>query len=139
DMLVAFVAFREEVVTRRTKFLLNKARDRAHHLVGLAIAVAHIDEVIRIIRHAKDPNTAREELMARDWPAADVAPLIALIDDPRHGLGEGGTYRLSDAHAGAILEPRLARLTARGRDEIREELEKIGAEIRDYLDILRSR
>ncbi len=139
DMLVAFVAFREEVVTRRTKYLLGKARDRAHVLVGLAIAVAHIDEVIRIIRHAKDPNSAREELMGRRWPAKDVAPLIALIDDPRHKLEEDGTYILSDAQARAILELRLARLTALGREEIAEELNKIAAEITDYLDILRSR
>jgi len=139
DMLTAFVAFREEVVTRRTKFLLAKARERAHTLVGLAIAVANIDEVIRIIRNAKDPNSAREELMSRDWPGSDVAPLIALIDDPRHRLAEGGIYRLSDAQARAILELRLARLTALGRDEIAGELEKIAAEIRDYLDILRSR
>ena len=139
DMLVAFVAFREEVVTRRTKFLLNKARDRAHVLVGLAIAVANIDEVIRIIRHAKDPNAAREEMMGRRWPAKDVAPLIALIDDPRHRLQEDGTYVLSDAQARAILELRLARLTALGREEIAEELNKIAAEITDYLDILRSR
>ena len=139
DMLSAFVAFREEVVGRRTKYLLGKARDRAHVLVGLAIAVAHIDEVIRIIRQSKDPNAAREELIGRLWPARDVAPLIALIDDPRHRLEEGGTYRLSDAQARAILELRLARLTALGRDEIAEELEKLAAEITDYLDILRSR
>jgi DNA gyrase subunit A len=139
DMLTAFVAFREEVVSRRTKFLLAKARERAHILVGLAIAVANIDEVIRIIRGAKDPNAAREELMSRDWPGSDVAPLIALIDDPRYRLAEGGIYRLSDAQARAILELRLARLTALGRDEIAEELEKLAAEIRDYLDLLRSR
>ncbi len=108
DVLVAFVGFREEVVTRRTKFLLGKARDRAHVLVGLAIAVAHIDEVIRVIRHAKDPNSAREELMSRRWPAKDVASLIALIDDPRHKLESDGTYILSDAQARAILELRLA-------------------------------
>jgi DNA gyrase subunit A len=139
DLLTAFVAFREEVIGRRTKFLLAKARDRAHVLVGLAIAVAHIDEVIRIIRGAADPAVAREELMARDWPAKDVAPLIALIDDPRHRMAEDQTYRLSDAQARAILELRLARLTALGRDEIAEELEKLAAEISDYLDILRSR
>ncbi len=139
DVLVAFIAFREEVITRRTKYLLAKARDRAHVLVGLAIAVAHIDEVIRVIRQSKDPNTAREELMSRNWPAMDVAPLIALIDDPRHRLQEDGTYRLSDAQARAILELRLARLTALGRDEIAGELETIAKEINDYLDILRSR
>jgi DNA gyrase subunit A len=139
DMLAAFVAFREEVVTRRTKFLLNKARDRAHILVGLAIAVANIDEVIRIIRTSPDPNTARESLIARKWQAKDVAPLIALIDDPRHRIEEDGSYRLSDAQARAILELRLARLTALGREEIDEELNKLAAEILDYLDILRSR
>ena len=139
DVLAAFVAFREEVVTRRTKFLLSKARDRAHVLVGLAIAVAHIDEVIRVIRHAKDPNAAREELMSRRWPAKDVASLIALIDDPRHRLEKDGTYILSDAQARAILELRLARLTALGRDEIADELNKIAVEITDFLDILRSR
>jgi DNA gyrase subunit A len=119
--------------------LLKKARERAHVLVGLAIAVANIDEVIRIIRHAKDPASAREELMSRDWPGADVAPLIALIDDPRHRLSDDKTYRLSDAQARAILELRLARLTALGRDEIADELNSLGAEIREYLDILGSR
>jgi DNA gyrase subunit A len=139
DLIQAFVAFREEVVTRRTRFLLNKARDRAHVLVGLAIAVANIDEIIQLIRTAPDPTTARERLMARHWPALDVAPLIALIDDPRHRLAEDGTYQLSDAQARAILDLRLQRLTALGRDEIADELNKIGVEIADYLDILRSR
>lgn len=139
DMLAAFVAFREEVVSRRTKFLLGKARERAHVLVGLAIAVANIDEVIAIIRGAKDPASAREELMSRAWPGADVAPLIALIDDPRYRLAEDDSYRLSDAQARAILDLRLARLTALGRDEIAEELGKLAAEISDYLDILGSR
>ncbi|WP_020178360.1 DNA gyrase subunit A [Methylopila sp. M107] len=139
DMLVAFVAFREEVVSRRTKFRLNKARDRAHVLVGLAIAVANIDEVIRLIRTAPDPATARERLMERDWPARDVEALIALIDDPRHRINEDGTYRLSLEQARAILDLRLQRLTALGRDEIGEELDKLAAEIADYLEILRSR
>jgi DNA gyrase subunit A len=139
DMIRVFVEFREEVVSRRTKFLLGKARDRAHVLCGLAIAVANIDEVIRLIRTAPDPNTAREWLMERDWPAADIAPLIALVDDPRHRVSEDNTYRLSDTQARAILELRLARLTALGRDEIGDELQKLAAEISDYLDILRSR
>ena len=139
DFLQAFIAFREEVIGRRTRFLLAKARERAHVLVGLAIAVAHIDEVIRIIRSSKDAAAAREELMSRDWPAADVAPLIALIDDPRHRMADDQTYRLSDAQARAILELRLARLTALGREEIGDELAKLAAEITDYLDILRSR
>ena len=139
DLLTAFIAFREEVVSRRTKFLLRKARDRAHVLVGLAIAVANIDEVIRTIRTSPDPATARDLLMNRDWPAADVAPLIALIDDPRHRLGPDDTYRLSAEQARAILDLRLQRLTALGRDEIADELDKIAAEIREYLDILASR
>lgn len=139
DMLRAFVAFREEVVTRRTKFLLNKARDRAHVLVGLAIAVANIDEIIALIRRAPDPATAREQLMERRWPAADVAPLIRLIDDPRHAINDDNTYNLSEEQARAILDLRLQRLTALGRDEVADELNKIGEEIRDYLDILGSR
>ena len=139
DMLKAFVAFREEVVSRRTKYLLRKARERAHVLVGLAIAVANIDEVIKLIRHAPDPATAREQLMTRRWPAHDVAPLIRLIDDPRHKVNEDGTYNLSEEQARAILDLRLQRLTALGRDEIADELNKIGEEIRDYLDILSSR
>ncbi|MFT4184419.1 MAG: DNA gyrase subunit A [Rhizobium sp.] len=139
DMLRAFVSFREDVVSRRTKYLLRKARERAHVLVGLAIAVANIDEVIRVIRHAPDPQSAREELMTRRWPAADVESLIRLIDDPRHRINEDGTYNLSEEQARAILELRLARLTALGRDEIGDELNKIGAEIKDYLEILSSR
>jgi len=139
DFIVAFVEFREEVVSRRTRFLLNKARERAHVLCGLATAVANIDEVIRLIRTAPTPADAHESLMARDWPADDIAPLIALVDDPRHPMNPDGTYRLSDAQAKAILELRLARLTALGRDEIGDELEKLAKEIADYLDILRSR
>jgi DNA gyrase subunit A len=139
DFLTLFVAFREQVVTRRTKFLLNKARDRAHILVGLAIAVANIDEIIRVIRTSPDPNTARETLMSRDWPARDVAAMITLIDDPRHRLNDDGTARLSFEQAKAILDLRLQRLTALGREEIGEELDKLALEIADYLDILRSR
>ena len=139
DILTNFIAFREEVVSRRTKFLLNKARERAHVLVGLAIAVANIDEVIALIRAAPDPQTAREQLMERNWPARDIEPLIQLIADPRHLISSDGTYKLSEEQARAILDLRLQRLTALGRDEIAEELEKIAVEIRDYLDILASR
>ena len=139
DFLVAFLDFREEVVTRRTKFLLNKARDSAHVQVGLAIAVANIDEVIHLIRTAPDAAHARASLMERAWPARDMAPLIALIADPHHSLDADGTYRLSETQARAILDLRLQRLTALGREEIAEALNKLATEIADYLDILRSR
>ena len=139
DMLMSFVTFREEVIYRRTKHLLGKARDRAHILVGLAIAVANIDEMIRLIRAAKDANEAREELMRREWPARDVAAMVTLIDDPRHSVSDTGSTRLSAEQAKAILDLRLQRLTALGRDEIKEELDKLAAEIANYLDILRSR
>jgi DNA gyrase subunit A len=139
DMLSIFVAFREQVVTRRTKYKLRKARERAHEQVGLAIAVANIDEIIRVIRTSPNPAAARETLMTRDWPARDVEDIITLIDDPRHRLNEDGTIRLSLDQARAILELRLARLTALGRDEIGEELSKLAGEIGEYLDILRSR
>jgi DNA gyrase subunit A len=139
DLLTSFVNFREEVVSRRTKFLLGKARDRAHVLVGLAIAVANIDEMIKLIRGAKDPNAAREALMERDWAAKDMAAMVTLIDDPRHKISAKGTTRLSAEQAKAILDLRLQRLTALGRDEIKEELDKLALEIADYLDILRSR
>ena len=139
DCLKAFVDFREEVVSRRTKFKLNKARDGAHIQVGLAIAVANIDEVIRLIRTSADAATAREALMGRVWPAHDMAPLVALIADPRHSIDEDGNCRLSEAQARAILDLRLQRLTALGRDEIAENLNKLAAEIAEYLEILRSR
>ncbi|MBA2587882.1 MAG: DNA gyrase subunit A [Alphaproteobacteria bacterium] len=139
EMLAAFVAFREDVVTRRTKFDLTRARDRGHVLVGLAVAVANIDEVIRLIRAAPDAASAREQLMARDWPAKDVAPLVALIADPRHKMGPDETIRLSEEQAKAILDLRLQRLTALGRDEINDEAQKLGLAIADYLDILSSR
>ncbi|MBI5264957.1 MAG: DNA gyrase subunit A [Bradyrhizobium sp.] len=139
DLLTIFVTFREQVVTRRTRFLLKKARDTAHEKVGLAIAVANIDEIIRVIRSSPTPADAREMLMSRDWPAKDVEAMITLIDDPRHRINPDGTIRLSLEQARAILDLRLQRLTALGRDEIREDLEKLAAEISDYLDILRSR
>ncbi len=139
ELVRAFTNFREEVVTRRTKFELAKARDRAHVLVGLAIAVANIDEVIHLIRTAPDPASARERLLARDWPAGDIAPLVELIADPRHKLSADGTYRLSEEQAKAILDLRLQRLTALGRDEVADELTELGLKITDHLDILRSR
>ena len=139
DFLRFFIDFREEVVTRRTRFRLGKARDGAHIQVGLAIAVANIDEVIRLIRTSPDAAAARESLMARAWPARDMAPLVALIADPRHVIDAAGDISLSETQVRAILDLRLQRLTALGRDEIAEALNKFAAEIADYLDILRSR
>ena len=138
-LIRAFVDFREDVIGRRTKFLLKKARDRAHVLVGLAIAVANIDEIIKLIRAAKDPNAARDALLERDWKATAVKALVELIDDPRHKVSKTGTYKLSAEQARAILDLRLQRLTALGADEIKAELDGLGTEIADYLDILRSR
>jgi len=139
DLLASFIAFREEVISRRTKYLLGKARDRAHVLVGLAIAVSNIDQIIKLIRGSADANVAREALMARDWPAREVEAMVTLIDDPRHKVSASGTYKLSAEQAKAILDLRLQRLTALGRDEIKAELDKLAEEIADYLDILRSR
>ena len=139
ELIAAFIAFREEVITRRSKFELTKARDRGHVLVGLAVAVANIDEVIKLIRGAADAGAAREGLMARAWAAKDVAPLVALIADPRHKMEAGETMRLSEEQAKAILDLRLQRLTALGVDEIRDEASKLGEAIKDYLDILSSR
>ncbi|HEX3675013.1 MAG TPA: DNA gyrase subunit A [Rhizomicrobium sp.] len=139
ELIGIFTHFREEVVTRRTRFELRKARDRGHILVGLAVAVANIDEIIALIRRAPDAGVAREQLMAKDWPAKDTAPLVALIADPRHVVSAEGTIRLSEEQAKAILDLRLQRLTGLGRDEIAEEATKLGVAIADYLDILRSR
>ncbi len=139
DMIRAFTAFREEVVSRRTKFLLKKARERAHILVGLAIAVANIDDVIHLIRHAPTPADARQQLLERSWPAKDIAPLVELIADPRHSVSPDGTVRLSVEQAQAILDLRLQRLTALGRDEIGKDLQVLANEIKDYLEILSSR
>ncbi|MCA1940022.1 MAG: DNA gyrase subunit A [Caenispirillum bisanense] len=138
DILRAFIVFREEVIRRRTVYLLRKARERAHTLVGLAIAVENLDPVIELIRAAPDANVAREQLMARDWPAGDVAPLVELIADPSHQVIDG-KYRLSEAQARAILELRLQRLTGLEREKIHAELRDIGGEIEEYLAILRSR
>ncbi len=138
-ILQAFLRFREDVIARRTKFELNKARNRAHVLVGLALAVANIDEVIRIIRSSPDTAAAREALLGRTWPASDMAPLIRLIADRRTVMSEDGTTRFSEEQARAILELRLNRLTGLGRDEIGEEAHGLADRIKDYLDILRSR
>jgi DNA gyrase subunit A len=139
EVIEAFVVFREEVVTRRTVHDLIKTRERAHVLVGLAIAVANIDAVIALIRNAPDPNAARDQLIARAWPAGDVSPLVTLIDEPGHVVAADGTYRLSDVQARAILDLRLQRLTGLERGKIAEELEELALNIKDFLDILGSR
>jgi len=137
-ILEAFVAFREEVITKRTIYELGKARERAHVLAGLAVAVANLDEVIAIIRKAPDPQTAREQLMGRPWAVGDVAPLIALIDEPGR-RAEDGFYHFSEIQARAILDLRLHRLTGLERDKIGDELREIGVQIVEYLEILGSR
>ncbi len=138
EILQAFIKFREEVIRRRTVYELGQARNRAHVLVGLAIAVANLDEVIKLIRAAADPAVAREQLMATAWPAVDVEPLVKLIDEPDRKVVDS-KYKLSEAQAKAILDLRLHRLTGLERDKIHGELQEIGERIADYLDILRSR
>ncbi len=139
DMIKAFVKFREEVITRRTIYELNKARERGHKLAGLAVAVANIDEVIALIRNAPNPGVAKEQLLAKRWNAADVAPLIALIDDPEYFVADDGTYQMSEIQAKEILDLRLHRLTGLERDKIGEDLKKITDQIAEYLEILASR
>ncbi len=139
EMITAFVEFREEVVVRRIKFELGKARDRGHVLVGLAIAVANIDEFIHIIRSSKDPTEARERLVAKDWPAGDMLPLVELIADPRTLVIEGREIRLTDEQARAILALTLSRLTGLGRDEIFGEARELAGVIQGHLEILASR
>ena len=138
-VLDCFVAFRQEVVVRRTKHELNKARDRAHVLVGLAMAVANIDEVIRIIRYSPDPNAAREALLEKAWPIMDMGPLLDLIADRRTRKGDGDTIYLSDEQARSILALQLSRLTGLGRDEIGNEAKGLSEKIEEFLSILRSR
>ncbi len=138
-MLEAFLAFREEVITRRTKYELRRARERAHILAGLAVAVANIDDIIAVIRNAADADAARSGLMDRAWPAQDVAPVIALIDEPGHAVDGDGNYRLSAIQTKAILDLRLQRLTGLEREKIAKDLEDVTARIVDYLDVLRSR
>jgi DNA gyrase subunit A len=139
DFIVAFVKFREEVITRRTIFELNKARDKAHLLAGLAVAVANIDEIIALIRNAPNPTEAREGLMGKRWPAGDVKPLIELIDDPEYFVGDDGAYQMSEAQAKAILELRLHRLTGLERDKIGNDLREITDNIAYFLSILADR
>ena len=137
--LTSFIAFREEVVARRTAFELRKARERSHILCGLAVAVSNVDEIVATIRASADPAEARAKLMERRWPAHDIAEYIQLIDDPSHKINDDGTYYLSEIQARAILELRLQRLTAMGVREVTDELQVLAGKITDYLDILRSR
>ena len=138
QVIHAFCQFREEVITRRTRYLLEKARDRAHILAGLMVALASIDEVIALIRKAPDAETARNELTSRKWRADEVAEFIALIDDPGHQVVDG-QYQLSDTQARAILELRLQRLTGMERDKLAEETRELAEKIKEYLSILASR
>ncbi|WP_084066139.1 DNA gyrase subunit A [Marivita hallyeonensis] len=137
--LTAFIDFREDVVARRTAYLLRKARERSHVLCGLAVAVTNIDEVVQTIRSSADAAEARERLMTRRWPAKDILPYIALIDDPTHTANEDGTYNLSETQARAILDLRLQRLTQIGVKEVTDELEELAGKIKEYLEILGSR
>jgi DNA gyrase subunit A len=139
DIVAAFVAFREQVITRRTEYELARARERAHVLVGLAVAVANLDAMIALIRRAPDPATARAEMLARGWPAGDVAPLIALVEEPGRGVAEDGTYHLSEIQAKAILDLRLHRLTGLERDKIAADLRELTDRIAFYLEILGNR
>ena len=137
--LTCFIDFREEVVARRTAYLLRKARERSHILCGLAVAVTNIDEIVATIRSSADAAEAREKLMTRRWPAAEILQYIALIDDPTHTANDDGTYNLSETQARAILELRLQRLTQIGVKEVTDELEELAAKIKEYLEILGSR
>ncbi|NKX46729.1 DNA gyrase subunit A [Rhodobacteraceae bacterium R_SAG8] len=137
--LTSFIDFREDVVARRTAYLLRKARERSHILCGLAVAVTNIDEVVATIRSSADAAEAREKLMTRRWPAEQILQYIALIDDPTHTANDDGTYNLSEAQARAILELRLQRLTQIGVKEVTDELEELAKKIKEYLEILSSR
>ncbi len=137
--LTSFIDFREDVVARRTAYLLRKARERSHILCGLAVAVTNVDEVVATIRSSADAAEAREKLMTRRWPAQDIADYIRLIDDPTHTMNDDGTYNLSETQARAILELRLQRLTQIGVKEVTDELEELASKIKEYLEILGSR
>ena len=139
QIIDAFLEFRVDIVVKRSTYLLNKSRDRAHVLVGLAIAIANIDEIIKVIRSSPDPATARDYMLKKKWIPKNVESLIKLIDDPRHKIAKDGTYMLSVDQVQAILDLRLQRLTAIGRDEIEKELNSIGEQIKEYLEILTNR
>ena len=140
EFIQAFIAFREEVITRRTKFELNKARERAHILLGLVVAVSNLDEVVAMIRSSSNPADARAKLLAKEWPIGDIAQYIALVEAIEPSAEQdGGTYRLSERQVKAILDLRLHRLTALGRDEIGDELKELSLAIEEYLSILADR
>ena len=139
SFLTNFISFREEVVTRRTAFKLEKARERAHILCGLAVAVSNVDEIVSTIRKSADAAEAREKLMTKSWQASDILPYIQLIDDPHHSINDDGSYNLSEAQARSILELRLQRLTQIGVKEVTTELEGLAEKIKEYLSILRSK
>jgi len=139
SFLTNFINFREEVVTRRTAFELEKARERAHILCGLAVAVSNVDEIVATIRKSADAAEAREKLMTKSWQASDILPYIQLIDDPHHSINEDGSYNLSEAQARSILELRLQRLTQIGVKEVTTELESLAVKIKEFLSILRSK
>jgi DNA gyrase subunit A len=139
QIIAAFIEFREEVITRRSAFLLRKTREQAHNLMGLAVAVANLDAIIALIRRAPDPQTAREQLLARSWPAESVIELIKLIDDPANLEEVARAYQLSEAQAKAILDLRLQRLTGLERDKIAGELREMAVKITYNLEILDSR
>ena len=138
EVISAFVKFREVVITRRTIFLLNKARDKAHILLGIRIAVSNIDEIIRIIKSASNPNDAKDQLMEKSWSCSDIANLIKLVDD-KAIIGADGKIHLTEAQAKAILEMRLQRLTAMEKDKLEADLTELSKEITEYIDILSSR
>ena len=137
--LTSFIDFREEVVARRTAYNLRKARERSHILCGLAVAVSNVDEVVTAIRSSVDAAEAREKLMTRHWPAAEIEGYLRLIDDPLSKMNDDGTYNLTEIQARAILDLRLQRLTQLGVKEVTNELEELAAKIKEYLDILASR
>ena len=134
--LTNFIAFREEVVARRTAFELRKARERSHILCGLAVTVSNVDEIVATIRASSDASEAREKLMQRSWPANEIREYIALIDDPTHKINDDATYNLSEAQVRAILELRLQRLTQIGVKEVTDELEELSSKIKEYLSLI---
>ncbi|WP_226688391.1 DNA gyrase subunit A [Ruegeria arenilitoris] len=137
--LTSFIDFREDVVARRTAYDLRKARERSHILCGLAVAVSNVDEVVATIRSSADAAEAREKLMTRRWPAAEIEGYLRLIDDPLSKMNDDGTYNLTEVQARAILDLRLQRLTQLGVKEVTDELEELAGKIKEYLDILSSR